>query len=187
MGHFCLNLLFKEFTFQRLPPQFRNHHSTRLGPQNNQNLSFWDQTLKLILRGLRIAGWSHTSCRSLPEEVLDDLSFHIVAWFLSHHGTELAEFAQQAVLVLGITPGCRQAGLLGRVCRGIFWILWLGCIKHIISCFFNNTEPMWKLPLPGKLGTIPVRWQSLRAKIYDFYKNLPTVFTLHITTEFPRS
>lgn len=142
----------------------------------------------MTLRGLRIPSWSHTSCRSLPEEVLDDLSFDVVAWLFSHHGTELTEFPQQAVLVLGITPGCRQARLVGRVCRGIFWILWLGCMKHITSCFFNNMgQKMLKLPLPGKLGIIPVCWQSFRAKIYDFLKSLPTIFTLHITPEFPRS
>lgn len=146
----------------------------------NSTFPFEMKTLRLILRG-------HTSCRSLPEEVLDDLCFHIVAWLFSHHGTELPEFPQQAVLVLGITPGCRQAGLAGRVCRGIFWILWLGCIKHITSCFFNNMEQMLKLPLPGKLGTIPVCWQSFRAKIDDFYKNLQTIFTLHVTQGFSGS
>ena len=44
-----------------------------------------------------------TSTTPFLQEVLNDLSLRVVAGDLCHHGTELAELAQQAVLVVGVT------------------------------------------------------------------------------------
>lgn len=69
---------------------------------------------------------NNTSSTSLLQEVLDDLCFHIVTRLVSNHGAELPELSQQAVFVLRITVLCRQAGVVGRVCRHLFRILGLG-------------------------------------------------------------
>lgn len=69
---------------------------------------------------LRTLSRNHTSSRSLLQEILDDLRLHVVAGLFSNHGTELPELSQQAVLVLWIALFCREARLVGRVCRDIF-------------------------------------------------------------------
>lgn len=61
-----------------------------------------------------------TSARAFPEELLYDLRLGIVTVVLRHHGAQLAELSEKAVLVLGVTELRRQAAALahfGRRCR----------------------------------------------------------------------
>lgn len=59
-----------------------------------------------------------TSTRAFLQEVLDDLGLGVVAGLLRHHGAELAELAEKAVLVVELAQLERQSaaltGLTGR-------------------------------------------------------------------------
>lgn len=59
-----------------------------------------------------------TSTGALPQELLDDLRFGVVAVVFGHRGAEFAELSEEAVFVLGVRELAGQAAALDSGRRG---------------------------------------------------------------------